>query len=69
MQQGRKHPVLVPVSAHDLKAGLGRWMLPVPRDIIERDFRDPSELERRKIVRDWPGRLIFPSIKRERRLD
>ena len=25
---------------------------PHPRDIIERDFRDSSELERRKIVRE-----------------
>ena len=30
---------------------------PRPRDIIERDFRDASELERRKIVREKVAQL------------
>jgi len=30
---------------------------PHPRDIIERDFRDASELERRKIVREKVAQL------------
>ncbi|HEY2106305.1 MAG TPA: hypothetical protein VGH29_11005 [Candidatus Binataceae bacterium] len=36
--------------AYDYPYSASTW--PHPRDIIERDFRDAGELERRKIVRE-----------------
>ena len=58
MNDGQRHPLVSSTSRgvhhlalrSDYPYSASTW--PHPRDIIERDFRDASELERRKIVRE-----------------